>query len=382
MSTTTRRDFGRIYQPRRSCYLWVRYRVNGKEHRESTRSTSVRVAERLLARRQAELGLGAFVAPDTRRTTFEDLARIIKDDYAVNGRRSGDRLEDCLNRLQTMFANVRANTITLERLNAYVRDRLEQGAALSTVRNELNALRRAFRLAKRAGRVGQVPEFPVLRVTNVRRGFFEPDDLLAVIAELPGALQPVIEFAAWTGWRIPSEVLPLEWRNVDFAAGIIRLDVGTTKNGEGRVFPFRALPELAALLERQRTITTAAERRLGQVIRWVFHREGRPVREFHKSWRSACKRAATAGTGAVRRVVRPELLTRIPHDLRRTAVRNLVRAGVPERVAMQLTGHKTASVFARYDIVDERDLSEGVAKLATFHQARGTLGAHSGSGGH
>jgi integrase len=65
--------------------------------------------------------------------------------------------------------------------------------------------------------------------------------------------------------------------------------------------------------------------------------------------------------------VRPSLVDRIPHDFRRTAVRNLVRAGVPERVAMQLTGHKTRAIFDRYDIVNERGLTEGVAKLAALH---------------
>lgn len=113
----------------------------------------------------------------------------------------------------------------------------------------------------------------------------------------------------------------------------------------------------------------------------MFHRDGEPVREFHKSWRAACRRAATAGTGTVRRVVRPDLLTRIPHDHRRTAVRNLVRAGVPERIAMSLTGHKTRSVFDRYDIVSEADLSEGVEKLAAFHAARGILGGQSAEAG-
>jgi integrase len=220
-----------------------------------------------------------------------------------------------------------------------------------------------------------VPEFPRLAVHNTRVGFFEEADLRAVLAQLPEAVRGPIEFAYLTGSRIPSEVLPLTWAQVDFRAGMVRLEVGRTKNGEGRTFPFRALPPLEALLKRQRDDTSAVERRLGQIVPWVFHRDGRPVREFHKSWRAACRRAATVRESGLSRVVRPELLERIPHDLRRTAVRNLERAGVNRSVAMQVTGHKTESVYRRYAIVAEQDLREGVAKLAALHATRGTLGA-------
>jgi hypothetical protein len=159
---------------------------------------------------------------------------------------------------------------------------------------------------------------------------------------------------------------------VDLAAGIVRLEPGSTKNREGRTFPLRALPELEMLLREQRARTDEAQRATNAVIPWVFHRRGEPIRDFRAAWRAACKRAAIlkdANGKPVERdgkvvIVRPELLGRIPHDFRRTAVRNLVRAGVSERVAMQLTGHKTRAVFDRYDIVNERDLAEGVAKLA------------------
>jgi len=93
----------------------------------------------------------------------------------------------------------------------------------------------------------------------------------------------------------------------------------------------------------------------------VFNRDGRPIGEFRNAWRTAAAAAGCPG--------------RILHDFRRTAVRNLVRAGVPEKTAMTLTGHKTRSVFDRYDIVNETDLREAVRKLG---QATG-IGAGEGT---
>jgi hypothetical protein len=132
---------------------------------------------------------------------------------------------------------------------------------------------------------------------------------------------------------------------VDHNAGL----VGSGR--EGRTFPFSGLPELGTLLEAQRAATDAVEKASGRIVPWVFHhRQGQPVRFFRRSWLTACERAGCPG--------------RIPHDLRRTGVRNLVRFGVSERVAMMLTGHKTRSVFERYNVVSENDLNDSVKKLA------------------
>jgi integrase len=166
----------------------------------------------------------------------------------------------------------------------------------------------------------------------------------------------VVRVAYITGWRIHAELLPLEWRQVDFAAGEIRLDPGTTKNDDGRVFPMTAA--LRSVLEAQQQAHKQLQQ-AGHVVPWVFWRmvaEGRggpkkprKLVRFTKAWKAACRAACCPG--------------RIPHDMRRSAVRNLVRAGVPQTVAMRLTGHKTDSVFRRYDIVSPDDLRMAVERL-------------------
>lgn len=357
-----RREFGHLYQ--RGATWWVRYRVDGQTYRESAKSADVRKADKLLAKRQAELGLGAFLAPDIKRTTVADLKAIIEDDYAVNRRKSADGLAFLWNRLLAAFpGTTRAHTVTPDRLSRYVADRLAQEAAPSTIRNELSALKRAFRLASRAQKVAQVPAFPTINPGPPRSGFLEDADLPVLLAALAAHLRPLVQFLALTGWRV-GEALGLTWDRVDFAHGVVTLAVGSTKTGAGRTFPFDVLPELKALLKAQRDATTAVERRTGQIVPSVFHRDGRPIRSFRDAWLGAIDRAAHEGKGAVRRVVRPQLVGLLVHDLRRSAVRRFVRAGIPERVAMSLTGHKTRSVFDRYNIVSERDLAENVAKLA------------------
>ena len=157
--------------------------------------------------------------------------------------------------------------------------------------------------------------------------------------------------------------MSLPWRQVDFQAGAVRLEPGTTKNEDGRVFPFAVLPGLEGLLRAQRARTAAVEHGTGQIIPWVFNRNGRPILDLRGAWATACEAAGVPG--------------RLFHDLRRSTVRALERAGVPRSVAMKLTGHKTESVYRRYAIVDEADLSEGVKKLAAL---RGAVRAQAESG--
>ena len=137
------RGMGRIYRRKLSKFWWVQYHVRGKVHRESSGSESRNAAAKLLRKRLAEVSCGKPVGVVVEKTTFEDMARMIVDDYLVNGRKSLARVEDSLLHLRPAFGNSRAIDITTDRINRYIKDRLEEGAAPATVLQEIAALRRS-----------------------------------------------------------------------------------------------------------------------------------------------------------------------------------------------------------------------------------------------
>ena len=168
-----------------------------------------------------------------------------------------------------------------------------------------------------------------------------------MVRHLRTSLRAPVTFAWLTGWR-RGEVLGLTWPRVSFPDGEVRLAAEESKNGDPRVFPFTT--ELRALLEAQRATTEAAQRQHGRIIPWVFHRNGKPIRDFRKAWMAACRAAGVPG--------------RLFHDFRRSAVRRFEQAGITRGVAMKLTGHKTESVYRRYAIVSDRDLRQAAATLS------------------
>ena len=357
------RGLGRVYQPtyrnRKTDQLtlsptwWLQYSYRGVKHRESSNSTRRSDAVKLLRRRMEEMSKGQLIGPDAEKLTFQDLIRMVSDDYRVNGRKSLVRAERAIVNLQDYFSLSRVLDITGDRVNAYIRHRQDEGFMPATIRYELAILKRGFTLGQRAGHLSHRPYIPSIEVRNTRAGFFEEEDFRNMLKHLPSEIRPVVLFAYSTGWRIRSEILPLQWKQVDLKAGTVRLEPGSTKNDEGRTFPYSMLPELAETINEQWRHTIAVQRDTGTMIPWVFHRQGKPIKDYRGAWESACEAAKVPG--------------RIPHDFRRTAVRNLERAGVPRSVAMKLTGHLTESVYRRYAIVSEADLSEGIAKLAVLH---------------
>jgi integrase len=270
--TMKARGMGRVFRPKypptgqtfkqareagtlkESAIWWISYHragPDGGEIRESSRSTKRTDAIALLNARRGEIAQGEWINPQADRTTLEDLLAMVTTDRRKNGRET-DHLPAYERRLTEFFGrSCRAATITADRIDTYTTKRQDEGAANATINRELATLRRGLRLGYRAGKVRRVPPVTLLRERNIRTGFFEWDAFRAVAEHLPAPLAAVAEFAYLTGWR-KAEVLGLTWRQVDFRAGLVRLEPGSTKNDDGRVFPFSALPPLGALLTRQR----------------------------------------------------------------------------------------------------------------------------------
>lgn len=330
-------------------------RPDGKLQRELVGTRTE--AQRLLRKRIGNRDSGLPVVPYAERTTFEDGVKLIADDFSTTGKSSWDDVDRRIRlHLEPAFRTRRLIGIRSDDAVSYAAARQKAGASNAQVNRELQVLKRILSLAVRHGKLPSRPHIALLREDNVRSGFFDAGQVATVCKHLEPEIADVVRFAYATAWRIASEVLPLEWRQVDFAAGEVRLDAGSTKNREGRVFPMT--DELRRLLERRQRDHKRLSK-TGHLIPNVFWRmvaEGRggpkkpqPIARFEKSWRAACKVAGCPG--------------RIPHDLRRSAIRNFVRRGISEHTAMKLSGHKTASIFRRYDIVSPDDLRDAARKL-------------------
>ena len=246
---------GSIYRRPRSKYLWSEYYQNGRVVRESTGTTKETVARRMLRVREGDVERGIPITPKSGRVTFEEAAADLINDYTINGKKS---LEDVQRRidlhLTPYFQGKRMATITTTDIRAYIAQRLAAKASNAEINRELSALKRMYSLSCQAGKLHARPHIPMLQERNVRSGFFEFEQFIAVRRHLPSALQPVVTFAYLTGWRVPSEVLTLQWRQIDLKAGTVRLDPGTTKNDQGRLLPYGdVLPDIAKPARRAAT---------------------------------------------------------------------------------------------------------------------------------
>jgi integrase len=316
-----------------------------------------------LKEREGRAATGQPILPRADRIRYDELAKDLRVYYTTTGKRDVKEAETRLRHLDRFFGQYRAAAIAPALMTSYVQQRQAAGAAPATINRELATLSRMLRLAYRGGKLLRVPPIEKLKEAAPRQGFFERDQYEAVRRHLRPDLQVVAAIEYAFGWRAQSEVLPLELRQLDLEAGTLRLDAGQTKNDDGRLVYLT--PELKALLAAQVARVHALSKKLGRIIPVLFPRltgaqAGARIVDFRKAWRTACRKAGVPG--------------RLRHDFRRTAVRNMVNAGIPERVAMKVTGHRTRAVFDRYHIVSPADLQDVARRLAGTFQGTSTGG--------
>jgi integrase len=342
---------GMIYK--RGNVWWIKYYRNGKSFRESSKSTKKMVAKKFLDRREGDIAQGKVPGVQFERVIFDQLAEDFLRDYRINQKKSLVRAERSVNHLKNTFEGMKAPAITTPKINRYIEDRINEGAANATINRELSALKRMLNLGANQTPpiVDRVPHIPMLKENNARKGFFEHDEFLALRDVLPQYLKGFFTFAYKSGWRL-SEIAGLTWSQVDRKQGIVRLEVGETKNDEGRTVYLD--DELKDVFNLQ-----WEDRKNGRMmLPFVFpnHKSDDQIKRFDKVWKKACEDA--------------EIGNRLFHDLRRTAVRNMVRSGITESVAMMISGHKTRTVFERYNITNDADLIDAAQKQEAYLNSR------------
>jgi integrase len=378
--TSKRARYGTGHVFKKGNVWWVKYHRDGEAFYESSRSTTKADANRLLKARLGAIHSGTFVAPN-RNFTLEDGTALIVADYKAQGYRSLDRVQRSMKPVRAYFGTKRKlASLQATDLDAYVVHRMDTDSmARATVRNELAALKRVYTLAMDRGIVPARPAFPKFGDpnANARKEFIDATDyaaILAVIAteELLKVKRPytpdykatalrTITFVYRSGWRWRSEVRRLTWRNVDLDRERVTLD--TSKNKKGRLLNYAADPDLKAVIEAARAYTDTVEQETGTPVPWVFHVEGRPLRAdsdpggFYHFWKTVCLKAGVTGTDGQHKIL---------HDNRRSTVRRLEQSGVSREVAKRVVGHRTDSMYSRYNITMDEDVRDALGRAAAY----------------
>ncbi len=345
---------------------WIRYRDPwGREIRESAKTANAKEAENIRGARLRGVanhreGIRRFAGPASERLTVGAPLANLQQDYETRRLKSLRQMKAHLRPVKTAFGTLRAVRVARRTIEDYIAARRKERVSDATIDRETELLRRAFKLAAESEPplVAWVPRVPHLveKGANAREGFVERADFERLVAELPSeVLQDMARWGYLTGMRL-GEIEALTWDGYDHETRTMRLPSRSAKTGRARMVALEGWPELAEVIERR-----LAARRLDCPL--AFHNgHGRRVGEFCTSWGRALERANKSAVEQRKQPVRHFTL----HDLRRTAVRNMIRAGVDRDVAKRISGHETDEIFTRYNIVSEKDLAEAMAKRAAY----------------
>lgn len=341
------------------CRYWYAqfYDTTGRQRRVSTKTEVKQEAQTTLRNLLTDKDRGVAFVGDLKKVRYGKLRADLLHSYTERGNKSLQTLADGeetiwgLKALDDFFEykgpddpGVPVTHMGTDAAREFVRKRQAEGVANGTINGSLALLRRMLNIAHEDGVIQVVPKIHLLKAGAARRGFLPREKFEELLVHIPALLKPLIVFLYYCGVRL-GEARQIQWAQVDLKAGLIRLEEEQTKSGDPRVVP---LPDVLLHLLR------VQEPKEGPVF---------IATNLRKSWCAAC---AAAGLGTLEKVeghYDKRYTGLIIHDLRRSAVRNLRKAGVAEGVAMKISGHKTRSVFERYNIVDETDVQQAMARV-------------------
>lgn len=345
------RGTGGLFRMKGSRFWYAQiYDAYGKPKRISTKKEIKQEAQNVLRDLLTDRDKGLEFVGDIKKLTYEDLRAALIQDYVFKGNKSLQTMADGtetvwgLKALDEFFEGYSVLRITSDAADEFKRKRMKEGAANGTVNGSLALLRRMLSLAYDAGKINRKPKITLLKAGRARQGFLSQEKFDELLKHLPLNLKPLVVFLYYCGVRL-GEALAVEWSAVDLQAGVIRLLEGETKNDEPRTIP---IPDvLIAMLEKRTD-------RKGEVF---------SATNLRKEWHKSCVAAGLGTLTEVEGKPDPVYSGLIVHDLRRSAIRNLLRSGSGERTAMAISGHKTRDVFDRYNIIDESDVVAAMRRV-------------------
>src|SRR5579871_621514 len=307
--------------------LYIRYWTNGRQVQEAVGSDDIKAAEDLLALRRGEAMQGLRPAQDVKQVRYEN----IRDSYVAEHPVDPSN-KTKLTYLDEFFAEMRVIDINPDVLRKFIAEkRAKDLLADPTIRRILVMLRSMLNQAKKEGKIRHtdVPHFPMPADSKPRKGFIQPDQFAKLHDALPENLRPLIKFCYYTGCRIGA-AQKITWDMVARDCSEIELSGDITKNGEPLTLPLVGpLAEISTMLKK------------------MFRDQAKPVFDHSALRRGWCVTCHALGLGVYDEKKRKYSGLTI-HDLRRSAARNLIRAGVDRGTAMSITGHLTEHVFERY----------------------------------
>jgi len=315
---------------------WIFYQKDGKKVLESSGSRIKTDALTLLKDRLAY--------PAKKDVLVRDLLDMLIQDYEDRGKKGVYKARSHLKPVYEALGSLRVVDVTQDTIEAYQRKR-QKTHSNGTINRECQMFGQALnKIAYRKQIISRPVYIRKLEEFTVRRDFFEPWEVEQVVHYLPDFLRDYVRFAHISSWR-RNEISSLTWDDVFPSSQMIRLSAAKNKTGDTKILPFT--PELCELIQKR-------EREKVEGCPYVFHRRGEFIRDFRKAWNKAIAQAGCSG--------------RVFHALRRSSIRDRIRSGVHERVAMAISGHKTRAVFDRYNISSENDILAALHKTEAYRK--------------